>query len=141
MSYLTDSLFRPGSGQSPGTTGNSSSTSPTAEVGRILSMGIKNGSLSPADSQYLAQLVAQRTGITPDDAQKRVNDTFAQAQQAIGEAKAQAKAAADAARKAAATLALWLVVSMLIGAFTASWAATFGGRLRDGVEVSTTHTH
>ena len=100
-------------------------------------MGIKNGSLSPADSQYLAQLVAQRTGITPDDAQKRVNDTFAQAQQAIGEAKAQAKAAADAARKSAATLALWLVVSMLIGAFTASWAATFGGRLRDGVEVST----
>jgi hypothetical protein len=32
-------------------------------------------------------------------------------------------------------------VSMLIGAFTASWAATFGGRLRDGVDTGTTVTH
>jgi len=97
--------------------------------------------MSPADSQYLAQLVAQRTGISADDAQKRVNDTFAQAQQTIGEAKAQAKAAADTARKASAGLALWLVVSMLIGAFTASLAATFGGRLRDGVDTGTTVRH
>ena len=137
MGYLTDSLFRPGAGQSPMASNGSSSSTPTAEVGRIFTTSLKSGSLSPADSQYLAQLVAQRTGISVDDAQKRVNDTFAQAQQAIGQAKAEAKAAADAARKASAALALWLVVSLLIGAFTASWAATFGGRLRDGVDTVT----
>ena len=144
MGYLTDSLFRPGNGQNgqlAGMPGASNSSSPTAEVGRIFSTSFKNGSMSPADSQYLAQLIAQRTGISPDEAQKRVNDTFAQAQQMIGEAKAQATAAADAARKAAAGLALWLVVSMLLGAFTASWAATFGGRLRDGVGAGMTVSH
>jgi hypothetical protein len=141
MGYLTDSLFRPGNGQSPGMPGASTTSSPTAEVGRIFSTSLKNGSMSPADSAFLAQLISQRTGISADDAQKRVNDTFAQAQQTIEEAKAQAKAAADAARKATAAFALWLVVSMLIGAFTASWAATFGGRLRDGVDTGTTVTH
>ena len=102
---------------------------------------IKNGSLSPADSQYLAQLVAQRTGLSANDAQKRVNDTFAQIQQSIQEAKAQAQAAADAARKASAALALWLVVSLLLGAFAASWAATFGGRLRDGLDTGARSTN
>lgn len=137
MGYLTDSLFRAGAGQAPMAPNGSNTATPTAEVGRIFTTSLKNGSLSSADSQYLAQLVAQRTGISPDDAQKRVNDTFAQARQTIGQAKADAKAAADTARKASAALALWLVASLLIGAFTASWAATFGGRLRDGVDKVT----
>jgi hypothetical protein len=79
--------------------------------------------------------VAQRTGLSLQDAQKRVTDTFAQAQQAIGQAQADARAAADKARKASAVVALWLVVSLLVGAFTASWAATFGGRLRDSLDT------
>jgi len=86
-------------------------------------MSLKNGSLSSPDSQYLAQLVAQRTGMSADDAQKRV--------------KSQAKVAADAGRKASAALALWLVVSLLLGAFAASWAATFGGQLRDRQDTLT----
>jgi hypothetical protein len=133
LSYFTDSLFRPGSGQTPASPNAGNPPNPSAEVGRILAVGLKNGSLSTTDSQYLAQLVAQRTGLAADDAQKRVNDTFAQAQQNIQEAKTQAQAAADAARKTSAALALWLVVSLLLGAFVASWAATFGGRLRDGL--------
>jgi hypothetical protein len=43
-----------------------------------------------------------------------------------------AKTAADAARKAAMQLAFWLTASLLIGAFSASLAATEGGGLRDG---------
>lgn len=141
LSYFTDSLFRPGAGQTPTSPSGATSPNPSAEVGRIFAMGIKNGSLSPADSQYLAQLVAQRTGLSANDAQKRVNDTFAQIQQSIQEAKAQAQAAADAARKASAALALWLVVSLLLGAFAASWAATFGGRLRDGLDTGARSTN
>jgi Mg/Co/Ni transporter MgtE len=38
--------------------------------------------------------------------------------------------AIDAARKTA----LWMFVSLLIGAFTASWLATIGGRQRDRFE-------
>lgn len=42
-----------------------------------------------------------------------------------------AKEATDKARKASATAALWLFISLLIGAFTASFAAIYGGRQRD----------
>lgn len=37
----------------------------------------------------------------------------------------------DAQRRNAARASLWIFASLLIGAFTASWLATFGGRQRD----------
>jgi hypothetical protein len=106
---------------------------PRAEVGRIFATSIHNGSLAADDRTYLAQTVAARTGMTQADAEKRVDDVYARMTAAAEKAKATAKDAADKARKAAATAALWLTVSLLIGAFVASWAATFGGRLRDNV--------
>jgi hypothetical protein len=42
-----------------------------------------------------------------------------------------ARDAADQARKASAYVTLWLFISLLIGAFVASLAATYGGRRRD----------
>jgi len=48
-------------------------------------------------------------------------------------AKQKAKEAADKARKAAAAFALWGFASMLIGAFVASLAATWGGKRRDAL--------
>jgi hypothetical protein len=60
-----------------------------------------------------------------------VTETFDKLQQTLQQAKDKAKQIADDARKASAGLALWLVVSLLAGAFVASLAATFGGRLRD----------
>jgi len=49
----------------------------------------------------------------------------------LDEAEAAAREAADTARKASAYAALWLFISLLMGAFIASWMATFGGRQRD----------
>ena len=69
--------------------------------------------------------------MTPQDAEKRVTDTFAKAQQSIQDAEAKAKDAADKARKAAAYASLWIFVSLLSGAFVSSLMATFGGRQRD----------
>jgi VIT1/CCC1 family predicted Fe2+/Mn2+ transporter len=86
-----------------------------------------SGNLSDEDRSYLANLVASRTGIAPDEAQKRV-DAFIQR---VKDAAARAKAAADDARKTAATAALYTALSLLIGAFIASVAAAVGGRLRD----------
>jgi hypothetical protein len=92
---------------------------------------LQSGAISPTDTQYLGQLVAERTGMSQQDAQKRVSDVFGRAQASLREAEANAKAAGDQARKAAAYASLWLFVSLLIGAFTASLCATFGGRQRD----------
>jgi hypothetical protein len=109
------------------------SANPRAEVARIFATSIQNGSLAADDRTYLAQTVAARTGMAPADAEKRVDDVYARMSAAAAKAKATAKDVADKARKTAATAALWLTVSLLLGAFVASLAATFGGRLRDNV--------
>jgi hypothetical protein len=114
----------------PGASERSNAAS-SAEASRIFLNGIRTGSLSPDDTRYAGQLVAQRTGLSQQDAEKRVTDTFARTQASLKEAADKAKAAADAARKASAYGALWLFVSLLIGAFVASLAATYGGRRRD----------
>jgi len=86
-----------------------------------------NGNVSAEDKTYLSNLVAAKTGATPEDAQKRV-DAFIQS---VQEDATKAKAAADEARKSAATAALYTALALLIGAFIASVAAVIGGRLRD----------
>jgi hypothetical protein len=101
------------------------------EAARILTRAVSTGDLPAADKSYLAQLVATRTGISEPDAEKRVGDVFGQAKSAKDEAAAKAKKAADAARKTGVYVALWAFISLLVGAFSASYMATIGGRARD----------
>ena len=79
----------------------------------------------------MGQIVAQRTGLSQQDAERRVNEVYARAQMTLRSAEVAARDAADKAHKASAYGALWLFVSLLIGAFVASLAATYGGRRRD----------
>ena len=125
--YFTDMLMRSDKPVAD------ASANPRTEVARIFATSLHNGSLAADDRTYLAQTVAARTGMTQADAEKRVDDVYARMNAAAEKAKATAKDVADKARKTAATAALWLTVSLLLGAFVASLAATFGGRLRDGV--------
>jgi acetyl-CoA acetyltransferase len=92
------------------------------EVAVIFANGLREGALPPADKSYLAHVVTSRTGISGPEAAKRVDDVFAQAQQA-----------ADQARKAIAHSMYWTFLALLVGAFSASFAATIGGRQRDRV--------
>ena len=92
---------------------------------------IRTGTLPAEDVRYVGQVVAQRTGLTQQDAEKRVVDTYARVQAKLNDAQTAARDAADKARKASAYTALWLFISLLIGAFVASLAATYGGRRRD----------
>ena len=93
-----------------------------AELARLLTPGLGKGAdVAAADRAYIAQVVAARTGLSQADAERRVSEVIAEA-----------RAAADAARRAARNLSIWLTVSLLIGAFSASLAATEGGALRDG---------
>lgn len=55
----------------------------------------------------------------------------AAASTAGAEAGALAQQLTEEARRNAAIASLWIFVSLLIGAFSASWLATFGGRQRD----------
>ncbi|MGZ8237592.1 MAG: hypothetical protein ACXW00_05035 [Methylobacter sp.] len=141
--YFVDSLFRRGvnapvamtpdeSGAMTASAGQEAApANPEAEVTRIYMNSLRAGPLPPEDVRYAGQIVAQQTGLTQPEAEKRVTDTYAQMQAKLNEAEAAAKEAADTARKASAYASLWFFVSLLIGAFCASYAATYGGRQRD----------
>lgn len=101
------------------------------EVNRIVVNSLKSDAMAPADTQYLAQLVADQTGMSQAEAQARVTDTQTRLRAALEKARNDAKQAADDARKATAYAALWLFITLLIGAFSASLFATWGGRRRD----------
>ena len=106
-----------------------------AEVANIVATTLARGSLSTEDRSYLAQLVAKRSGGTQAEAEQRVDAIYAQANKAALDAAAKARQVADAARSAGAKASLWMFVALLLGAFTASLAATFGGRNRDHTRV------
>jgi hypothetical protein len=90
-------------------------------------LGENAANVSQEDNAYLVQLVSGRTGLSPNNAQLRVNTVIAREQADI----VKAKQLADAARKASAQAAIYTFVSLLIGAFIASVAGAIGGRLRD----------
>ncbi len=140
--YFMDSLFRatPGAGPSiPAgtTTGESAGTRSSgssqqlSELTRIFMNTLRTGPMAQEDVAYAGQIVAQRTGLSQQDAERRVSDVYARMQSRLTAAQNAAREAADTARKAAAIAALWLFVSLLAGAFVASWTATYGGRRRD----------
>ena len=130
--YFVDGLFRKNlEAPVPDAASQEEIASSTAEVGRILASAMVKGQLPADDAKYVGQLVAQRTGLPQADAEKRVTKVFARVQASAKEFEAATRSAADRARKASAYSALWLFVSLLMGAFIASLAATFGGRQRD----------
>lgn len=114
--YFIDELFR---SDHPAADA-AADASVRAEAGRILMNGLERNQLPASDQSYLARLVSARTGIGEPDAEQRVSTVFTQAQQAE-----------DAARKMTARILLWSFLALLIGAFSASYAATIGGRQRD----------
>ena len=100
---------------------NANAAETRAELSRVLSPITRRGGQVAADDRaYAAQVVAARTGLSPDEAQKRVDQVIAQA-----------KEAADKARKAALAVALWSAIALLAGALAASFAAAEGGTMRN----------
>jgi hypothetical protein len=102
-----------------------------AEITRIFVSNLGQETLAADDTRYVGQIVAQRTGLTQPEAEKRVTDTYARVKAKLASVQATAKEAADKARKASSYASLWLFISLLVGAFVASLAATYGGRHRD----------
>jgi hypothetical protein len=116
--YFVDALFRSDRGAL------ASETSVQAEAGRILANALRQKAMPTTDQDYLGRLVAARTGLGQSDAEKRVSEVIAEARQAE-----------DTARKVTAHFLLWLFLTLLMGAFSASYAATIGGRQRDHVKA------
>jgi hypothetical protein len=119
MSGYVDTLLR---SDNPSAQGQQNPSDTRGEMVRLFTASFHNGKdLNPADRSYVVKVVSARTGLSPADAEKRVNDVVTQV-----------KTDLDEARKAAMQTAIWLTLSLFIGAFSASLAATEGGGLRDG---------
>jgi hypothetical protein len=143
MGYFIDSLFRKdmntsaaapaatAEGALPETAAKRALAESRSEVTRIFMNSLSTDSLPVNDVRYVGQLVALRTGLAQQAAEKRVGDMYARVQAKLRDAEMTANVVAEKARKASAYAALWLFISLLIGAFVASLAATYGGRRRD----------
>ncbi len=98
------------------------------EVGRILVSAVTSeDGIAEADRDYLVALSAERAGITPEEAQQRVDEIVANAQQL----EAQAREVAEQARRTAMIAAFMLAASLVLGAAVAYYGATLGGNHRD----------
>jgi hypothetical protein len=136
--YYVDSLFRTAPRGTPGATGiDRPATMPPqplsqedaqgrAEAGRIMATGIASGGLSEEDRAHLGRVVSARTGLPPEEANRRVQEVEARA-------KAAAKDTADKAAKAASALSFWTFMSLLMGAMAAVVGGIVGGNHRDEV--------
>jgi hypothetical protein len=91
-----------------------------AMIGRVLTTAVAAGELAPAQKQTLAQVVAERTGIPQADAERRVEQAYKDAQNAL-----------ETARKAAVLTALCTATALLLGLLAAWYAAQKGGQHRD----------
>ncbi len=139
--YFVDGLFRPQldphratvDGQSPVAEIGPPSANPAArgEIARVFAHDLSKDTLAPEDLSYLAQRIALYAGISPDAAQKRVLASYANLQATLRDTRVAMESRADKARRASSHVALWLFLALLVGAFVASLAATYGGSRRD----------
>lgn len=120
--YYADLILRPAPGAPAAATGNAD---PRSEVARIMTRAL-SGELSQSDTQYLAQVVAARAGLPPEQAAQRVTEVANLAQTA----KARAQETAEQARKTASRTALFTFLSLIVGAFIGAAAGAYGGSLR-----------
>lgn len=115
-----DTLLRPAAGVAPNPAPPIVTQATREELARVLVSATADGSLDAADRDYLAQVVASRTGLAPDVAQKRVEDAYAAALEAV-----------DTARQAAVAAGLATATALLLGLAAAWYAAQRGGHHRD----------
>lgn len=138
LGYFVDSLFRTDSNMTSTSSvegsvaiNDSQKVVPVSEITRIFINSMDAKTLPAADVSHIGQLVSKNTGLTQQEAEQRVNEIYTNLQKKKADAAIAAKEAAEKARKATIYATLWLFVSLLMGAFSASLAATWGGRCRD----------
>jgi hypothetical protein len=97
-----------------------------APVNRIFAASIKSGQLDQNDRATLVAIVQQQTGLPQADAEKRVDQSYAQ----LKDAEAKVRDAAEKARKAALITAFGVAATLLIGAAAATIGAAAGAHHR-----------
>lgn len=119
LSYELDRLFRTAR-RAP----NLDLSGERAEAGRILLTTSSHSGLSTDDRAYLIQQVGALAGLSPADAERRVDNVVANSKTAIAKS-----------RRSTIILAFSIATAVLLGAVAAWAAACAGGRHRDGAPL------
>jgi hypothetical protein len=144
VDYATDYLLRP----APGAAGAAPAAPPQqlgtgapppaamagpdpamdrAPIGRVFTASLKGNALAPRDRTYLAQVVSRQTGMSQADAEKRVDEAYAEAKTA----EQKARDAANEARKKGILVAFLTAATLAIACAAACVAAGLGAKDRD----------
>ncbi len=100
------------------------------EIVEILRRSWVRGEMAASDRDYLAGIVAQRTGIAEGEAKERVARAEQQVRDAARQAEQRAKEAADKAKRTGAFTAFWGFIALLLGCTGAVGGALLGGAHR-----------
>ncbi|CAN5923615.1 hypothetical protein BH11PSE3_BH11PSE3_44460 [soil metagenome] len=124
--YAVDRLL------APGPTAPTGSAVPTraelsAPIARTFAANLGNAQLDARDRTYLAQLVSQRTGMPQADAEKRVDEAFAD----LKAAEQKVRDAADKARKITLIAAFLAAATLAVGCAAACSGSALGAKHRD----------
>ncbi|WP_289295795.1 hypothetical protein [uncultured Reyranella sp.] len=98
-----------------------------APIARVFAAGLTNPQLDARDRTYLARIVSEQTGLPQAEAEKRVDETYAD----LKAAEQKARDAAEAARKTAIIAAFLAAATLAIGCAAACAGAALGARHRD----------
>ena len=110
----------------PTPTPSSSRADLHAPMGRIFASTLKSGQLDARDRTTLTSMVMQQTGLPQADAEKRVDESYAD----LKTAEQKARDAAEKVRKAALITAFAAAATLLLGCAAACAAATAGAHHR-----------
>lgn len=131
--YAIDRLLAPApGGATPAPAGTAPGPAPSRAdlaqpIARIFAANLGNPQLDARDRTTLVQLVVQRTGMPQADAEKRVDEAFAE----LKAAEQKARDAAESARKAALIAAFLVAATLAIGCAAACAGAAMGARHRE----------
>jgi hypothetical protein len=119
LSRTVDAMLR-GSTAPSAAMGQLASSDQRDEVTRILTASLSAGQMAGPDRTYLLQIVAQRSGLSPAEAEKRVDAAYADAVNTM-----------EKARQRAVLAGLVTTTALLFGLVAAWYAAQRGGHHRD----------
>ncbi|MES2304277.1 MAG: hypothetical protein V4558_02175 [Gemmatimonadota bacterium] len=116
--YFVDVMLRP-------STPAAAPASPEVrgELERILARTLLMATFASDDKAAAGRIISQQTGVAQSAGEQRASDVVAMAAKA-----------AESAKDAVGHSLLWVFLGLLVGAFSASLAATLGGRTRDLVQ-------
>jgi hypothetical protein len=113
----------------------------SAEIAPLVRRSVLSGNLSEADRNRLVDLVAAQSGVTKEEAARRVTGMENDAKATLAQAEQKTRAAADEVARTTATTARALFTALVLGLLAALVGAWMGTRHKRILHPASEHVH